>query len=123
MLLGAAQLATSQLLPELMLGVNQVTDGRHDLLVIHTPTVSPPPPHCRPGATNHSERPVPASASVRMVVAATRLYANARNLRGAGWLVWGVWGLVGGGAGAGGGCGEGDGVGGVLCYGVVAGVS
>jgi YVTN family beta-propeller protein len=59
----------------------------------------------------------------RTNVATTRFYANARNLRGAGWLVWGVCGLVGGGAGAGGGCGEGDGVGGVLCYGVVAGVS
>src|ERR1700677_3703052 len=53
MLLRAAQLAISQLLPELVLGIDQVTDARHDLLVVHTPTVNPRPPCCCPGAGLH----------------------------------------------------------------------
>ena len=46
----AGQLAGRELTTELMLGVDQLVDVSHDLLVVHAPTVSPWPAHCGPGS-------------------------------------------------------------------------
>ena len=49
-LLLAGQLAGRELPTELMLGVDQLVDVSHDLLVVHAPTVNPCPPYCGPGS-------------------------------------------------------------------------
>ena len=46
----AGQLAGRELTTELMLGVDQLVDVSHDLLVVHAPTVNPWPAYCGPGS-------------------------------------------------------------------------
>src|SRR5438067_981116 len=49
-LLLAGQLTGRELPTELMLGVDQLVNVSHDLLVVHAPTVNPCPPYCGPGS-------------------------------------------------------------------------
>src|SRR5262249_24617232 len=64
-LLGTAELAVGEFLAQFVLGVDQVADRGHDLLVVHAPTVKPPAWCCRLRGGETSPRPRPLASPPR----------------------------------------------------------